>query len=263
MRQLVLGVYPSAVHVRWTRPGWLGTPGEGESGVAAMAVDVEPCVFWSGDDDTSCAAAPNGVAALVERWARAVGFRPGDAEGEHGRLAASTLNGPSGQILDTYFRGLPIGRDETAFADVYPVFFVHRNGKAGKGRKQGDAMDVAYNSVATRLTGATGAAFAPSNLPTRPSARRLPKLAQERFGEWLTDLILGTKPEVIVTLGQEPWDTLECLGAELRHPAQRVSELHGVGQGAVGSGQLRTQRFDWLPMPHPGSLMRRERTMPA
>ena len=41
---VVVGVYPSAFHVKWTAPQRLGG-----GKIAAMAVDVEPVVFWDGD----------------------------------------------------------------------------------------------------------------------------------------------------------------------------------------------------------------------
>src|SRR5207248_2065272 len=49
----VLGVYPSALHVEWTAP-------DASTHIAALAVDVEPEVFWKGDGDD-----PD---ELLERW---------------------------------------------------------------------------------------------------------------------------------------------------------------------------------------------------
>ncbi len=54
---MVLGVYPSALHVRWSC---------GDAGVGALAVDVEPTVFWDGGDAN----------ARIDDWKKAVGFRP-------------------------------------------------------------------------------------------------------------------------------------------------------------------------------------------
>jgi len=50
-------VYPSALHVRWSR---------GDLNVQALAVDVEPTVFWDGAD----------AELRVAAWKGAVGFRP-------------------------------------------------------------------------------------------------------------------------------------------------------------------------------------------
>lgn len=261
-RQLVLGVYPSALHVRWARPDWLGPSGPGERGVSAMAVDAEPCVFWRGDNDESCADAPDGVHARVERWKTDVGFRPGNGPDSHGQLSASPLNGPSGQQLDTYFAGLDIGRDETVLADVYPVFLVHRTARPGeppqvKNRKQGDAIDAAYNPIAGRFTRPDGAPFGRATLPTRPTGRwDIPDRAVHRFGDWLKSLFLEASPDVLVTLGQEPWDSLTRLGAQLDHPADMVADLRMRGYGTVGSLRMDGRTYGWLPMPHPGLLLK-------
>jgi uracil-DNA glycosylase len=227
-----------------------------------MAVDVEPCVFWRGDDDATCVSAPAGVRARVDSWIADVGFRVGDEPGQHGHVAASPLNGPSGKELDTYFAGLSIPLEETVLADVYPVFLVHRTDTRGgplpvKGRKQGDAIDAAYSPVAERLARSDGTTFQPASLPTRRVGRwDVPNFASERFGPWITSLILETRPELIVTLGQESWDTLTLLHAEPHHPARRVADLRLDGYGIVGDIRLDSQTFRWLPMPHPGLLMK-------
>ena len=52
---LVLGVYPSALHVRWRRPDGLT--------IGALAIDDEPEVFWNGAD----------AALHIERWRSEVG----------------------------------------------------------------------------------------------------------------------------------------------------------------------------------------------
>lgn len=66
---------------------------EGAAGrISSLAVDVEPTVFWDGNDAT----------ARVVEWKQQVGFVDGD-DG-HGTLMLG-LNGPSGRGLDSdYFR---------------------------------------------------------------------------------------------------------------------------------------------------------------
>lgn len=227
-----------------------------------MAVDVEPCVFWRGDLDDSCPGAPAGVEARVERWAADIGFHTGDGPGGNGLIAASPLNGPSGIELDGYFDGLEIPRCETVLADVYPVFLVHRSSTSGgpipvKGRKQGDAIAAAYDPVASRLVDVHGTPFSPASLPPRPTGRwHLPEMVSERFGTWITDLLLAPDWELVVTLGQEPWDTLVRLGAELSHPAASVGDLRLGGYGQLGQIRIGQVTRSWLPMPHPGLLMK-------
>lgn len=64
----VLGVYPSALHVRWTPPAWHAC--RKPKPVSALAVDVEPVVFWVG-------VAPD-PEILIEEWKAQVGFVEGD-----------------------------------------------------------------------------------------------------------------------------------------------------------------------------------------
>jgi hypothetical protein len=51
---LVLGAYPSALHVRWSPPAGYGRP------VTALPVDNEPTPFWDGDSAET--------QALFEHW---------------------------------------------------------------------------------------------------------------------------------------------------------------------------------------------------
>ncbi len=53
----VLGVYPSALHIRWDHPQYR---------ITALAVDQERWPFWDGQDQGT----------RVERWKEQVGWRP-------------------------------------------------------------------------------------------------------------------------------------------------------------------------------------------
>ncbi len=73
MDAFLLGVYPSALHVRWTHPQYR---------VAALAVAEEPYPFWDGADEVE----------RVDRWRGEVGWQSewGTAE------PVGRLNGSSG-----------------------------------------------------------------------------------------------------------------------------------------------------------------------
>src|SRR5436190_23875090 len=84
----VLGVYPSAFHVRWMLPHW----GDWERPfVKALAVDVEPVVFWDGIEPPRTA----------EAWIRSldVPFVVGDEFPAWGHIqeAPAGSNGSSGE----------------------------------------------------------------------------------------------------------------------------------------------------------------------
>jgi hypothetical protein len=251
MLQLVLGVYPSALHVAWTRPASRDLPARRRR-VASMAVDVEPTVFWDGAD----------AAARVEDWAARVGFRAGDTVADHGILRPAT-NGPSGTTLTDYFSGLPVGREDSAFADVYPVYLVKRQGvKAspasdGKrsARQQGDAIDEVYDSSFLGLAPGPDGPWARSSLPSRLRPDVLPHRAAERFGDWLLQLLRTPGLESIVTLGQEPWTTLDLLdGVVVDAPAESLSAMRSSGYGVPGSLSLDGREIAWFPLAHPGLL---------
>ncbi len=69
---IVVGVYPSAWHVGWRAPTYLVSP-DRRGAVAALAVDVEPTVFWKGD--------PAGFPEALAQWKARTGFIDGDSPG--------------------------------------------------------------------------------------------------------------------------------------------------------------------------------------
>ena len=100
----VLGVYPSALHVRWRHP---------ECRVAALAVDEEPWPFWDGVDQVERVATWKAVVGWDQDW--------GDA------APAGRVNGSSGvSVRDQVLS--PLGLDPTKvwLTDALPFFHVHR-----------------------------------------------------------------------------------------------------------------------------------------
>lgn len=239
-RQLILGVYPSALHIVWTPPK--GLVDSGRQRIAALAVDVEPTVFWNGQGPTP--------AEAIAGWKRAVGFN--DRTAGHG-LARLAINGASGVTLDSYFAGLPHPVTETVLADVYPVFLVKRS--TGARWHQGDVQDRIYNRIAGRLPPLADGPVGPATLPSRLPPAVLSRQAAVRFGAWLVELIRTVGPETIVTLGQEPWDTLALL-PELTctAPAAKLSASRVAGYGRPGTITVDGRRITWIPLAHPGLI---------
>lgn len=234
-RLLVVGVYPSALHVRWDAPKSAVTPAGGVGRVAAMAVDVEPEVFWRGD----------GAGDLVESWKQQVGFVAGDDPGCDGHVRAHG-NGPSGRAVDGYLDALAIAPTDTAYLDVYPVFVVHQGTHS-----QGEAVRRDYDPIVANL-GAGGRSE--STLPRRPSATELPRMAADRFGIWLRDTIASLSPDLIITLGAESWDTLALVqGIALNHKAGSLAESKAA-YGTAGELRLAGTTMSWIPLAHPGLL---------
>ena len=234
---VVVGVYPSAWHVGWRAPEKF--VGEGRRGaVAALAVDVEPTVFWDGNADD--------FGHRLDRWKSDVGF----VDGKHGMLSrvSPSTNGSSGEkVVRHYLDPLGIPAANATFTDVYPVFLIKTSG--GKRREQGAAIRDEYDSIAPRME------MPVSSLPDRMSAARLPALAASEFGERLVADLSASQAPLVITLGQEVWDTLLAIPSlHACPPRERFTELYGDSYGAIGSLTVNGREVAWLPLVHPGLL---------
>lgn len=212
----VLGVYPSALHVRWTRP-------DGEV-VGALAVDDEPEVFWDGADADK----------RIATWQEAVGW-----SNEWGKIGAAGGNGSSGRsVVENVLVPLGVSPDRTWFTDCLPTYFV----KAGKG-SQGERIRSVYDEFA-----ASHAALRPADLPKRPAPSVLVERAIRNEGAGLLGEIRRSGAARIVTLGQEAADVLAEI-AEL----DRVQLDCGASYGTARPLAVDHQSFDWIPLTHPGN----------
>lgn len=95
----ILGVYASAVHVKWIGPN-------GKTRIRAMAVASEPEIFWRGD------------AEYVKKVIADINLDP-----KYGHLepADQAFNGPSGKCLDdNYIHPLGLTRKDVWLCDLLP-----------------------------------------------------------------------------------------------------------------------------------------------
>ena len=181
----VLGVYPSALHVRWEPPAWARRD-LGISAVAALAVDDEPSVFWDGADAVD----------RVSEWRADVGFLEGDEEGRWGRVRPAG-NGTSGRsVVEGVLSPLGIESESTWFSDAVDLFFIKRAG-GGRQRQQADAIAEDYEPFA-RATGLPSA-----SLPLRPTVADLVDLAVSGHRERLRTELVRSRSPLVVTLGEE------------------------------------------------------------
>jgi hypothetical protein len=234
----VVGVYPSAWHVAWRAPGDLVDEGR-RGAVAALAVDVEPTVFWDSNADD--------FGERLALWKRDVRF----LDGKHGTVSpvSPSANGSSGKkVVRHYLTPLGITAVRAAFTDVYPVFLVKTSN--GKKREQGDAIRDEYDSIASRM------GVPVSSLPERISAARLPPLAASTFGARLVADLTAAAAPLIITLGDEVWNTLLAIPYLRAHPPRETfTDLYGDAYGATGSLTVNGREVPWLPLVHPGLLM--------
>ena len=236
---MVIGVYPSAFHVEWRAPTYLGKGGDRKGGVKAMAVDVEPTVFWNGDSRE--------FSERRAAWMKAVGFIEGDEPGQHGHIRprSPSTNGSSGaKVEQLYLQPLRLAPARTAFTDVYPVFQV----KQGEG-EQGEAIRREYDELAHALAKPTCA------LPSRISKATLPNEAARLFGERIVADLREAKPSVVIGLGEEVWATLKLLTAlHARSPVDRFEEFYGDRYGEPGELTVDGAIVPWFSLAHPGLL---------
>ena len=234
---VVVGVYPSAWHVAWRAPK--GLVGAGRRGsVAALAVDVEPTVFWDGNADD--------YGERLARWKREVGF----VEGRHGSISPvpPAANGSSGdKVVRHYLAPLGIDPGRATFTDVYPVFLIKTSN--GVRREQGDAIRDEYDTIAPSM------AMPACTLPPRISSAKLPSLAANAFGNRLVEDLARAAAPLIITLGEEVWATLLAIPSlRARPPAASFTDLYGDSYGARGTLTVSGREVAWLPLVHPGLL---------
>ena len=93
----ILGVYASAVHVKWMNP-------EGKTLINALAVASEPEIFWRG----------NGAGEIINR------IKLPEQAGKL-TVADEKFNGPSGRALDSeYLTPLGLSREDSWLCDLVP-----------------------------------------------------------------------------------------------------------------------------------------------
>lgn len=216
-RAFVLGVYPSAFHVRWTAP-------DGFKAVRALAVGPEPWPFWDGQDQ----------AERLVRWVRDVKWQQ-----EWGQVApAGRVNGSSGVLVrDRVLAPLGLSLEDVWLTDAVPFFFVHRGP-----RTQGTAMSERYD----RFAAAAGRPL--HDLPDRPSAGALVELAATQEADRLEDELRQAAAPLLITLGNEALAVAAAL-LEGDLPS-RLSPDSGYGRRV--QARLGRQSMEVLPLVHPG-----------
>lgn len=210
----VLGVYPSALHVRWQRPN-------GAVHVQALAVDDEPEVFWDGADG----------AERVRRWSEQVGWQP-----SWGRVSSSG-NGTSGRAVNEDVL-VPLGTrlDRCYLTDCLPRYHV----KYGRG-SQGDAMTERYAGFADALGLPT------FSLPRRPTRSALVRQAIVENGDALREQLSRSGADVVVTLGEEAADVFAAI-ADIERVVLQRDETYGRERRLPPGRNVRA----WIPLKHPG-----------
>lgn len=229
VQALVVGVYPSALHMGWSPPTSVDPRKPKDRRrrfIGSLAVDVEPVVFWDG-------LAPTPTTELA-RWAETVGF----AAARHGQIWSGT-NGPSGATLvKQYLKPLGLDADRVAFTDVVPWFFVYGSQRA---------------AIAERFAPIAGdLAVHPGSLPPRPNDAQLVRIAgSEPRRTTLRREIIEAGAPVVITLGNSALGAVRAVADSMDGAPNSLSP---ETYGAIGHLFIDEHGFELLPMVHPGFL---------
>jgi hypothetical protein len=214
---VVLGVYPSALHVRWRSPDGVT--------VGALAIDDEPTVFWDGADANQ----------RIEEWQQTVHWTS-----SWGTVGATSGNGSSGRhVIDHVLQPLAIAPENVYFTDCLPTYFI----KSGA-VSQSTAIRGAYGPFAA----AHRPPLPTADLPTRPSPQDVVRRAIAEEGQTLRTQIEKAAAPAIVTLGQEAADVLAAIAG-----SDRVLLAIGESYGRARTIGIAGRRMQWVPLVHPGN----------
>lgn len=213
----MLGVYPSALHVRWTAPS-------GYKGVRALAVAPEPWPFWDGDDQEERVAHWRDFVDWQDSWGQALSA--GHVNGSSGRLVRERVLAPLGLLFEQVW-----------LTDALPFFHVHRGP-----RTQGAAMSERYDPfVASHGLQGHG-------LPDRPSPAALVALAIHGEAGRLRDELRESRARLLVTLGSEALAVAASLVAGELPQGLAPDSAYGTRHVVTFDDGL----LEVLPLVHPG-----------
>jgi hypothetical protein len=162
---LLLGAYPSALHIGWSPP-----QGEGRS-IKALAVDNEPEPFWNGSDESM----------RIQTWREAVAWSADLGEA----ATVGDLNGWTGRsVEERWLAPLGLDRSEVWFTDCLDSYHLS------------DDMAKAIEEVYTPSARARDLPVA--DLPQHPGTREIVQRAQI---DRLRAELATAQPEILITLG--------------------------------------------------------------
>jgi hypothetical protein len=233
----IVGVYPSALHVRWQLPRWAVESLGLREVVGALAVDVEPVVFWDGG-------VPDPV-DLVAQWKGRVGFIDGDTAGAHGYVRP-VMNGTSGKtVVGDVIEPLGIRPDRVFFTDLITRYFV----KYGSRRRpqQGDRIRDIYQPFAI------AADLPEARLPSRPTPRGLTAMASREERARLRDELVEAGAPLMVTLGAEARAVIEQIADESSGAPTRPLDRTDLKYAEPGRVAVGAYEASWCALTHPGN----------
>lgn len=209
---IILGAYPSALHVRWHVPSL-------ERPVQAVAVDDEPEPFWTGHDE----------AAQIHLWSRDVRFRA-----EWGHVSpCGHLNGSSGVwVEDMVLHPLRTPRERAWITDCLDTYFT----------STGAAARLSEPAIVDAL--ARLGIPAPEHR-SHPSENDIVREALAGQRERLAVELSAAKPRMLVTLGNAALRVVGALASGGPFP-RKLSPASG-SYGTPIPATIARHEFEWIP----------------
>lgn len=233
-RVFVLGVYPSALHVRWILPAWAQQE-FGRTHVSSLAVDVEPKVFWEGADPPA--------STLVQQWEKR--YFPGDDPNTFGTVQPGH-NGSSGfNVANEILAKFGWRLDDVWLTDASNRFYV----KKGPGKKPGqaDVIHTVYNPFAQQV------GLPQASLPPRPTPAALVGTAVKEEGSRLVQEWLQATAPILITLGEEARQVAAALAEDSEGPPRQPLRSHDPQYGHPGRIAIAGHDARWMALTHPGN----------
>ena len=219
---MLLGAYPSALHVRWTPPKPFRP-------VQALAVGDEPTPFWEGEGEDE----------QIEVWLGSVEFRA-----EWGDISpAPRFNGPSGRkIREMVLDPLGIDRGDAWITDCLDLYH------ASVGNM--DRVRDTYQKLAEKL--ADGEYRLPeARLLPHPDENGIVRLAEVGHLPRLRREIRRCSPRRVITLGNAALRVMKILSGDsgsLPHQLRADSSYGQVHRATVAELPIEV-----LPLAHPAA----------
>lgn len=222
---LILGAYPSALHVKWSPPP-LSQFSPPLKPIKAIAVDNEPEVFWTGHDEVQ----------RIEEWRHSVGWQASWGTVE----PVGSLNGSSGVwVRDRVLCPLHLRRDQVWMGDCLDTY------RLSKG-------------ATTRIKDTVIPAFAvlnvdPPDLLPHPAEDEIVRESLASHTDRLQSLINAVNPRQLITLGNAALRIIrDLVVADVTAPTRLSVDPHRYANPV--SVRFKSGRpAEWLPLAHPAS----------
>ena len=210
----VLGVYASAVHARWIKPG------QAKPECTAMAVASEPRIFWDGNEEEARA-----IISKI-KIPKELGYL---------EPASSHLNGPSAKVLDEDILA-PLGftRQDAWLCDLLPETRINKN--------QAEMLKDKYNKYIKEK------GLNEVTIPLRPT-----KFCDEKRCKEILEELKESQAGLLILLGDIPIAQFLNVVADVPYKTL-LEYVEKYGYGVATDAKIDGRTIKVLPLAHPRQI---------